>query len=331
VIELRELNQLPPAQFVEALAGIFEHSPWIAQRAAARRPFGSRLDLLDALRSVVSEATADDQLLLINAHPKLGARGRPRQQLTQASSTEQHRAGLDACTDDELAHLERLNAAYLARFGFPFILAVRGHDPPSIMAQMQRRLQQERREEIATAIHQIGLIAGYRLAEALISPPDREARAMLERLSGADVAPRVSEWMRAAGLTVGDGRSGTLIGTLSSRGSAGSALILGIHRDAATGSLRYDGPIGWACAVAVIQHLRARAGLPSRDLAVFSRADAQEAVDSALIEAQLRRYGLAPAQALTIEDAAPRAPTHQSIERATRALEKILLHTSRHE
>lgn len=165
MIDLRALNQLPAPQFVEALAGIFEHSPWIAERVAARRPFRSRLELLEGMRRIVLEATPEEQLALINAHPKLGARGRTRQQLTAASSTEQKRAGLDACSDQQFAELERLNASYVDRFGFPFILAVRGHDPPSILAQIEERLGQGRSAEIRTALDQIGLIAGYRLEE----------------------------------------------------------------------------------------------------------------------------------------------------------------------
>lgn len=329
MIELQHLNQLPPARFVEALDGIFEHSPWIAQRAAARRPFASRLDLLDGMRRVVSESNPDEQLMLINAHPKLGARGRPRQQLTQASSTEQQRAGLDACTDAEFAELQRINAAYLARFDFPFILAVRGHDPPSIIEQMRRRLRQERSDEIATAIDQIGLIAGYRLADVVVSPPESEARAMLDRVSLADAASRVVEWMRAAGLTVWDSQTGTLIGTVSSGRSNGGPLILGIHRDATSGALHEDGPIGWACALAVIQHLRAQARRLSCDLAVVVRPRDLDPVDPQLIEQALAYRGMQPAQVPALAEGAAGGRTEQSIESTTRALQHFLLHTSR--
>ena len=144
VISLDDLNRLSPEDFVLRLDGVFEHSPWIAQRAARLSPFDSRLQLLEQMRAVVNAATDTEQLALINAHPKLGARGRTRQALTQESSREQKRAGLDACSDEEYALLERMNVAYDEKFGFPFILAVRGHDPLSIIAHMERRLAHER-------------------------------------------------------------------------------------------------------------------------------------------------------------------------------------------
>jgi OHCU decarboxylase len=167
VITLAALNHLSADEFVEQLGGIFEHSSWVAQRALARRPFGSRRHLLNAMQSVVEAASAQEQLALINAHPKLGARSRSRQGLTQASAIEQRGAGLDACTPQEYAHLEQINAAYMDRFGFPFILAVRGHDPQSIIANCEQRLHHERAQEIRTALEQIGRIAGFRL-ESLI-------------------------------------------------------------------------------------------------------------------------------------------------------------------
>jgi OHCU decarboxylase len=170
VIALDELNRLSSEEFVQTLGGIFEHSPWVAQRAAILRPFASRLHLLDAMRSVVKGASGEEQLALINAHPKLGSRGRSRQQLTQASSQEQKRAGLDALSDEQFTQFESMNAAYVEKFGIPFILAVRGHDPPSIIAQMQRRLHHDRAGEIPAALHEIGLIAGFRLAEAVSDP-----------------------------------------------------------------------------------------------------------------------------------------------------------------
>ncbi len=159
------VNELPTACFVALLGGVFEHSPWVAERAAARRPFRSREELLDAMRAVVDSASTDEQLALIRAHPHLGARGRNRAALTEASAREQQRAGLDACTDEEFAELLRLNALYVERFAFPFILAVRGHDPASILANFKGRLNNDVEVERRTALAQIGLIAGYRLDE----------------------------------------------------------------------------------------------------------------------------------------------------------------------
>jgi OHCU decarboxylase len=164
---LKELNALPIEKFVALLGGIFEHSPWVAERAAATRPFSSRAELLDEMRAVVQRASTEEQLALIRAHPQLGARGRSRAELTEASANEQKRAGLDACTDEEFARLMQLNANYVEKFAFPFILAVRGHTPDSILASMESRLSNDTTSERRTALTQIGLIGGYRLEDVV--------------------------------------------------------------------------------------------------------------------------------------------------------------------
>lgn len=169
MISIEALNTMPVETFTATLGAIFEHSPWVAERAAPERPFASREDLLEAMRRVVQDAPLQDQLSLICAHPQLGARGRKRLELTEASSNEQRRAGLDACSEEEFAELMRLNTEYVEKFDFPFILAVRGHDPASILAFMRQRLNNTPEEERHTALTQIGLIAGYRLAD-LVAP-----------------------------------------------------------------------------------------------------------------------------------------------------------------
>jgi OHCU decarboxylase len=169
MITLKELNALSVGKFVALLGAIFEHSPWVAERAAAARPFGSRAGLLDEMRTVVQRASVEEQLALIRAHPQLGARGRTRAQLTEASAQEQRRAGLDACTDEEFERLMQLNGRYVEKFAFPFILAVRGHTPDSILAAMQSRLNNDAASERRTALTEIGLIGGYRL-EAVVEP-----------------------------------------------------------------------------------------------------------------------------------------------------------------
>jgi OHCU decarboxylase len=169
MIRLAELNALPVDGFVASLAGIFEHSSWVAERVVTQRPFATRDQLLEAMRAVVEQATAAEKLALIRAHPRLGVRGASRTTLTPASAGEQRRAGLEEATPAELTRLEELNGAYLHRFGFPFILAVRGHDPASILTQLERRLAAPEPEEVRTALEQIGLIAGFRLAD-LVGP-----------------------------------------------------------------------------------------------------------------------------------------------------------------
>jgi len=169
MMNLEELNALPAEKFVALLGAVFEHSPWVAERAAKARPFRSRAELLDEMRSVVQRASPEEQLALIRAHPQLGARGRSRTQLTEASANEQRRAGLDACTDAEFAQLMQLNSAYVEKFSFPFILAVRGHTPESILAALQSRLSNDAGSERQAALGQIGLIGGYRLEDIVES------------------------------------------------------------------------------------------------------------------------------------------------------------------
>jgi OHCU decarboxylase len=165
MITLQELNTLPVGTFVTFLGAVFEHSPWVAERAAEARPFNSREQLLKAMCSVVAKASPQEQLALIRAHPQLGARGRRRVQLTENSANEQRRAGLDACTDEEFARLLQLNDAYMQKFSFPFILAVRGHNPDSILTSLASRLNNDVETERRTALAQIGLIGGYRLED----------------------------------------------------------------------------------------------------------------------------------------------------------------------
>ncbi len=167
MITLAELNALPESDFVAQLAGIFEHSPWVAARAAAGRPFASRRHLLEAMCAAVDAASPAEQLMLIRAHPKLRRLARAREELTAASSREQRGAGLDACTPAEAGRLDELNEAYTAKFAMPFILAVRGHTPQSIIAAFEQRLSHDTTAEQRTALREIERIAGYRLADAV--------------------------------------------------------------------------------------------------------------------------------------------------------------------
>jgi 2-oxo-4-hydroxy-4-carboxy-5-ureidoimidazoline decarboxylase len=120
---LEELNGLPRAGFVARLGGIYEHSPWVADRAFAARPFGS-LDALHAnMQRAMLLASPDEQLALIRAHPELLGKLEAAQ-LTESSRSEQASAGLDRCTAAQKARMQALNDAYREKFGFPFIVAV---------------------------------------------------------------------------------------------------------------------------------------------------------------------------------------------------------------
>jgi beta-ureidopropionase / N-carbamoyl-L-amino-acid hydrolase len=125
-ITLDTLNTCDAATFVDTLHGIYEHSPWIPERAAAQRPFASLTALKIAMQAVVRNASVDEQLGLIRAHPELAGKAAVAGQLTKESTGEQAKAGLNLCSPEEFATLQKLNADYNAKFGFPFILAVKG-------------------------------------------------------------------------------------------------------------------------------------------------------------------------------------------------------------
>lgn len=297
MIALEQLNRLSLDEFVGRLSGIFEHSPWVPRRAQARAPFESRLSLLDVMRSVVQQASSQEQLALINAHPKLGARGRTRAQLTAASSREQKRAGLDACSDEQYAHLQHINTAYFGKFGFPFILAVRGHDPASIIAHLERRLGHDRALELPTALNEIGLIAGYRLAESVSSTAAAEIPAMLARLRSrpGQWQRLITEWMRAANLSVEFHPEHHLIGVADGSASKARTLLIGLHYDRVSASLVHDGSQGWMTGIAVIARLRElRVQLPF-DVAVFADTHAEPVIDLTLASA-----GLLPRSRVTL-------------------------------
>jgi N-carbamoyl-L-amino-acid hydrolase len=290
VITLEQLNALAAEQFVATLGGIFEHSPWVAQRAVSARPFASRLQLLDSMRTAVDAATPEEQLALIRAHPQLGTRGRSASALTAASAREQRRAGLNACTPADGVRLAELNARYLEKFGFPFILAVRGHDPASILASFERRLGNDTECETPMALGQIGAIAAYRLADLVASAPGAEIIAMLERLarsSEAAAAPSgegaadglrsatdlVREWMQAAGLEVSLATGGYLIGQAAGGDSGARTLLAGVCRDPLINAARYEGRAAFVVAIEVAQQLRHKGAPLKFDLAVMARPE----------------------------------------------------------
>lgn len=165
---LAGINALDEAEFVAALGAVFEHSPWIAQRAFAARPFASVDALHRAMMTAVERGSDAERLALIRAHPELAGRAAVRGELTVESAREQSGAGLAECSPDEYARLADLNARYLARFRFPFVLAVKGYDRAGIIDEFARRLDNDRDSELAESIAQIARIARFRL-EALVS------------------------------------------------------------------------------------------------------------------------------------------------------------------
>ena len=161
---LAEVNALDEAAFVARFGALFEHSPWVVERAATLRPFD---DLLGGLMSAVYRASPEEQLALIRAHPELAGKAAIDRTLTDASAAEQASAGLDRLTPAEYARFHALNHAYSARFGFPFIICARQNKKDAILAAFPVRLQNSREQEIETALAEIEKIAALRLADAV--------------------------------------------------------------------------------------------------------------------------------------------------------------------
>lgn len=147
------------------MTALFEHSPWVEARADARPSSGDRhADLM----AVLHDATPEEQLALIRAHPELAGKAAIDRTLTDASAAEQASAGLDRLSPEEYDRFHALNAAYRARFAMPFIICVRLTDKAGILAEMERRLGNARDAEIATALEQIGEIVRLRLADQTV-------------------------------------------------------------------------------------------------------------------------------------------------------------------
>jgi chitin deacetylase len=161
-VALEEVNALGQGEFVARFGGVFEHSPWIAERAWHKRPFGSIDELHRALLSAV--ASKEDKLELARAHPQLAG----SETLTLDSTSEQGRLGFDRLAQGEREEMSRLNRSYREKFGFPCIVALRLHaDRESVMREMRRRIANDADTELANAFEQIGHITRARLEKLL--------------------------------------------------------------------------------------------------------------------------------------------------------------------
>ncbi|UAL09432.1 2-oxo-4-hydroxy-4-carboxy-5-ureidoimidazoline decarboxylase [Caulobacter segnis] len=166
-LTLARLNSMNQTGFTTALGFAFELSPWVVERAWDERPFTSIDGLHAAMMAVLDAASTEDKLALIRAHPELAGKAAIARSLTAESTAEQASAGLDRLTPEEFARFHELNAAYNARFGFPFIICVRLNDKASILRAMEARAANDEAAEIAEAILQIGLISKLRLLDAV--------------------------------------------------------------------------------------------------------------------------------------------------------------------
>jgi N-carbamoyl-L-amino-acid hydrolase len=291
MLTLEHLNAATLAEFTALLDGTFEHSPWVAEAAWARRPFASLAALKHAFASVLREAGRERQLALIRAHPELAGKAMVSKTLTAESTNEQGRAGLTDCTPGEFERIQQLNAAYNAKFGWPFILAVRG--PRSrdgtglpraeIIATFARRLEGHPDFEFAECLRNIQRIAEMRLADkfgavpalgnrvwdwaealAEFSDPGFKERGQLTvtYLTEAHRAcsRRLQGWMREAGFDeVSVDAVGNVVGVYRAAQPHAKRLLTGSHFDTVRNGGKYDGRLGILVPMVVVQEL-ARTG-----------------------------------------------------------------------
>lgn len=263
------LNAATPEEAVQMLAGIYEHSPWIAKKALAQRPFKSLAALKYALAQTVREASPEQQLALIKAHPELAGKLAEQGQLTAESSHEQQTAGLKACSPEELAAIQRLNAEYSAKFGWPFILAVRGPrgtglTRQQIIATFARRLEGHADFERAECLRNIHRIAEIRLndkfgveptlgnqvwdcAELLAQHSDVDDALTVTYLTPAHIAcqQQLVRWMKDCGFDeVEIDAVGNVVGVYHGSTPDAPRLLTGSHFDTVRNGGKYDGRLG---------------------------------------------------------------------------------------
>ena len=164
-LTLSDINRLDRVRFVAALGGLFEHSPWVATQAWAERPFASIDDLHRAMIGVVRATSREARVDFLRMHPELAGKEAQAGTMTDHSTAEQ--AGLDALTRNELQTLRRLNAAYAAKHGFPFIIAVLKNTRSQIFEALRTRCERDTEAELEAALEQISIITRLRLGRLL--------------------------------------------------------------------------------------------------------------------------------------------------------------------
>ena len=163
-VSLADLNRASPADFSAAIGDAFELAPWVAEAASAKRPFSTVTDLHAAMMGAVRAQSRDKQLAFLRQHPDLAGKAARAGTITEESKREQASVGLDTLSEEEFARFHRLNDAYKAKFGFPFIVCVRRHTRDSILEQFERRLANDIEAEFAAALLEVFYITRLRIA-----------------------------------------------------------------------------------------------------------------------------------------------------------------------
>jgi 2-oxo-4-hydroxy-4-carboxy-5-ureidoimidazoline decarboxylase len=166
-VDMAPINAMDRAAFVQKFGGIFENSPWVAEKAWEKRPFASLDDMHDAMVAVARYAPAAMQLALLQSHPDLAGKEAEAGTMTASSVAEQASAGLNALSHAEIVQMSDLNAAYKKKFGFPFIIAVRMHSKEGILFEFNRRLQNDTQTEFVNDLQNVYIITRLRLNKLL--------------------------------------------------------------------------------------------------------------------------------------------------------------------
>jgi beta-ureidopropionase / N-carbamoyl-L-amino-acid hydrolase len=286
-VTLEQVNTAPTAEAARLLEGLYEHSSWIAEAALAHRPFKSLAQLKHAMARIVADSGRETQLKLLRAHPELAGKAMVSKSLTAESSNEQSKAGLTNCTPEEFAKIQRLNADYNAKFGFPFILAVRGPRGAGLSRQeiidtFERRLDNPIDFEMQEGLRNVHRVVELRLNDkfsvepelgnlvwdwqetlAQHSDPEFAEKGQLTVTYLTDAhracAQRISHWMRDCGFDeVQIDAVGNVVGVYHGNAPAGTAskrLLTGSHYDTVRNGGKYDGRLGIFTAMACVREL----------------------------------------------------------------------------
>ena len=283
-LTLEHINTAPAAEAAALLGGLHEHSPWIAEAALAQRPFRSLAQLKHVMARIVHEAGRETQLTLIRAHPELAGKAMVSQSLTAESTNEQGKAGLTNCSPAEFEKIQALNAAYNSKFGFPFILAVRGPrgtglSRQQIIATFEQRLANHPDFELAEALRNIHRIVELRIndkfgieprlghqvwdwQEALSAFSDpgyiEKGQLTVTYLTDAHryAAALISQAMQDSGFDeVAIDAVGNVVGRYKASRPGAKTLMTGSHYDTVRNGGKYDGRLGIFTPMACVAEL----------------------------------------------------------------------------
>ncbi|KRI00001.1 2-oxo-4-hydroxy-4-carboxy-5-ureidoimidazoline decarboxylase [Curvibacter sp. PAE-UM] len=284
---LAQLNTAPLPEAAQLLDGLYEHTPWIVQQALLQRPFASLAALKLACARALEQGGREAQIALVRAHPELAGKAMVAKTLTAESSNEQSKAGLTQCTPEEFARIQQLNTAYNTRFGWPFILAVRGPrgsglGKQQIIAAFERRLHSHPDAELAECLRNIHRIAEIRLNDKFGFEPTlghlvwdwQEALAAHSEPGYAErgeltvtylteahraCAAAIARTMREVGCdSVTIDAVGNVVGRFEASVPGAPALLTGSHYDTVRNGGKYDGRLGIYVPLACVRELKAQ-------------------------------------------------------------------------